>query len=103
MNSIEYDIIARIRFLAIANGGKKEFISRNFYGCPMNINGVYYDCRLLLHEIKQIRPGDEITVPIKFLCSQIVLEFLKENDIFELWEGRIIANGQVIDINKNSR
>jgi hypothetical protein len=98
MSKIDYDIIAEVRFFTTEEGGRNSSTPKSFFGCPMIIGGAKYDCRLLLDEIGSIKPGGEATVPIKFLDTETVLAFLKNEDNFELWEMRTIAEGKVIDI-----
>lgn len=98
MPKIDYDIIAKVRFFTTEEGGRKGPTPESFFGCPMIIKGAKYDCRLLLDEIGPIKPGGEATVPIIFLDSETVLAFLKNDDNFELWEMRTIAEGKVINV-----
>ena len=92
------DIIAEIHFYSENEGGRDIPTPDNFFGCPMIINGNFYDCRLLLGNIGSVKPGDKIIVPIKFLDSQKVLGLLKQDDKFELWEMRNIAEGKVVKV-----
>lgn len=98
MSNINYDIIAKVRFFKTEEGGRKAPTPETYFGCPMIIKGSKYDCRLLLDEIGPIKPGSEVIVPIKFLDAETVLALLKNEDYFELWEMRTIAEGKVIDI-----
>lgn len=102
MTTIEYDIIAKIRFYTIKEGGRKTSTPDNYFGCPLLINDSLYDCRLLLDEVGSIHPGSEIDIPIKLLDSKTVLKFLKKGTTFQLWEGRTIAEGRVLYVNSLS-
>ena len=90
------DIIAEIQFYHEKDGGRKNSLPQNFFGCPMIIKDKKYDCRILLNDIGKINPGDKVIVPIKFLDSETVLNVLEKDDKFNLWEMSIIAEGKVI-------
>jgi len=96
--TIKPDIVAQVRFYANEEGGRKEPTGKDFFGCPLLINNQYYDCRLLLFEIGAVYSGQTVIVPIKFLDSQTVLQFIKVGDEFWLWDRRIFAEGKVIEL-----
>ncbi len=90
------DIIANIKFYSTENGGRKSAISTNFYGCIFSLEDSKHDCRLLLENIGAVAPGEnKKSVPIKFLCADLVIPKIKAGSKFYLWEGGNIAEGVV--------
>ena len=97
-HNIQPDIVAKITFYHSDEGGRKEPTRNDFFGCPLKIHRHYYDCRLLLFEHGAIYPGQTVIVPIKFLDSPTVLKILHVGDAFELWDRRVFAEGEVVEI-----
>jgi hypothetical protein len=73
-----------------------------FFSCIFVINDKNHDCRLLLEEVGSILPGNfKKSVPIKFLCPELVLPKLQNGAKFYLRDGKIVAEGKVNEmINK---
>ena len=72
MNKLKPDVIAKIYFLKTEEGGKKLSLTGDYFSCPVAFNNKssYFDCRLLLYDVKIVNPGDTLSLPIKFLDSQ---------------------------------
>lgn len=94
------DIYANIRFLSTEEGGRilpviaSEELSYEF-GFPLEFEGNYFDCRLLLNDIGTIQLGVQVkSVPIKFL-TKLLREQLMVGSKFTLWEMGKIAEGVV--------
>lgn len=98
MDEKNFDIMAKIHFFTTAEGGRKTPVFGRHYGCPMDIRGQKFTCRIYLEGIDKIYPGDEVVVPIKFLSPEIVLPLLKKGGWFTLWEAKTVAEGEVIDL-----
>ena len=93
------DIIVDLKFYKTEETGRKTPTSSTFFGCIFSINNDKHDCRLLLHEVGQIWPGEsKADVPIKFLCPELVLPKLQKGSRFYLWEGKNIAEGKIKEI-----
>jgi hypothetical protein len=94
------DIISTVRFLRTDEGGRKTPIyGGEIYQCPVLLNGHFFDCGLLLYDFNiAINPGGSIVVPMRFLLPDIVKPQLKLGTKFQLWEGKTIAEGKVIEI-----
>ena len=92
------DIVARVHFLDSSQGGKKLSIIGEYFSCPLEFGGEYYDCRLYLENIKIINPGDHVVVPIAFLFPTIVMPKLTAGMEFTLWEAKTIAYGTIIEV-----
>ncbi|MCK4997903.1 MAG: hypothetical protein KAS23_00155 [Anaerohalosphaera sp.] len=45
-----------------------------------------------------IELGEWVTVPVKFLSPDLIKPRLKVGDKFKLWEGKFIADGEVLNI-----
>jgi len=99
MNSIRPDIIARITLLPTDQGGKTKTIPAIQFGCPIQLEGESFDCRLLLDQIdSSLAPGQTVTVPIKFLYSELARPRLKIGLLFTLHEIGKIGDGEILEI-----
>ncbi len=92
MNS---DVYIRVKFKTTGEGGRKSPIRGVFYGCPMIIEGAAYDCRLLIDNAV-LDLGSEYEVPVKFLNKNTLMDNLKVGIRFFLWEGKEVAEGEII-------
>lgn len=96
---------ARIALFGAADGGRSQAIPIMNFGCPAFFQNVPalashgYDCRLLLPEYGQpISPGEIAErVPMIFLSADEVGTYLKPGVKFTLWEGRTIAEGEILE------
>jgi hypothetical protein len=95
---LDPDIIAEIQLLPStgARGGKGPV---SWFGCPIEVDGEYFDCRISLAE-GPLQPGETTTRPIAFLFPQLVLPILSVGSIFSLWEAGTIGHGKVIEITR---
>lgn len=90
-----------MRFKTSDEGGRKTSVKRktplgpDFYGCPMEIDGKAYDCRLLIGD-NEIELGKYYEIPVKFLDKDLALPNLAVGKSITLLEGKEVANGQVI-------
>lgn len=99
----DYDILAKVKFYPIEQDGRRTSITTDIYPCPMFIEDAQTgnDCRLLLNGLTPVAPGDEIIVPIVFLCPELVLPHLATGVRFKLREGGFRATGKVLKINRD--
>jgi hypothetical protein len=89
------EITIKVRFLKPEEGGRTTPVGGIFYACPIFIHGEGFDCRLLL-DGRILGLGEEYEVPVKFLFPDLALPKMDiEGEIF-LWEGRIIASGNIV-------
>ena len=91
------DIIIIVRFLATSEGGRETQVQGEFYSCPLFIDGVGFDCRLLLNG-RPLDLGETYEVPVKFLFRDKALPKMKIGAMVHLWEGRNVAEGRVTQI-----
>jgi len=94
----EPDAIVEIELFATQDGGRHSALPLPQYGCPVEISGEYFDCRVDLSEVGEILPGGKARVPIKFLYPEFVKPLLKFGLQFTLWEGRTIGSGRVVEV-----
>ena len=100
---INPDILADITLYDTEQGGRKSPTPADQFNCPIDIDGVKHDCRLLLKNIGPLIPGEKkINVPIKFLCPEIVLPKISIGKLFYLCEIGIIGEGLVSRIIMNN-
>lgn len=89
------DAIVRVRFLTSAEGGRQMPVFGPSYSSPMNVDGKFFDCRLLIFE-GPLELGETYEVPVKFLSSQEVVPRLFAGKELTLWEGRTVAQAWVV-------
>ncbi len=88
------DIFITIKFYKKEDGGRNIPTPSNFFSCVFVIGDKNYDARMLLEGIGSIYPGDKkINVPVKFLCSDLVIPKINVGDKFYVRDGRVIADG----------
>ena len=92
---MEPDIQAELELLSTASGGRQGPIIGQYFGCIFSCSSGMFDCRILLSDSTSLAPGDRATVPIKFLCPELVIPYLRMGSVFELRDGRVIARGRV--------
>jgi hypothetical protein len=98
---MEPDVHVKVRFKTTEEGGRQSAVSGDFYACPFLIEGKGFDSRLLLGG-RRLELGETYEVPVKFLNSQKVLPHLTKGKSFILWEGKDVASGSIISIQKKS-
>ncbi|HMN16521.1 MAG TPA: hypothetical protein PKD03_02825 [Ignavibacteriaceae bacterium] len=98
MNKISGDILARIRFFSIEEGGRQSPTRTNKHACIICFSGKYYDCLLILETHGSIFLGEKAEIPIKFLIPSLILDKLHQGDKFKLMAARIIGEGEVLSI-----
>jgi hypothetical protein len=96
----------KITFLSKENGGRSQAIPVMDFGCPVYFEDIpelsehAYDCRLLISGYgKSISPGDTVEdLKMIFLSPDEVISHLQKGTRFTLWEGKTIAQGEVVSI-----
>jgi len=73
------DILAEIRLFRTEDGGREGPTPPDKFGCVFEINGKYFECRLILNGVGPLSPGRTATVPINFLSPELVKEELKSS------------------------
>ena len=91
------DVIVKLRFFTTAEGGRNTAVEGQFYACPLFVDGQGFDCRLLL-DGRRLELGSTYEVPVKFLHRELALPKLGVGKDVTLWEGRNVAQGQVVKI-----
>ncbi len=87
------DIRARVHFFA--EGGRAGPTPPEFLGCIFSLEGELFDCRLYLHEVGSVAPGQTVEIPIAFLYRDLVLRRFRVGGRFFLRDMRLIAEGEV--------
>ena len=99
------DIYIKVRFRTNAEGGRKTSVKRrsplgpDYYACPLVVDQSAFDCRLLIGD-NEIELGKYYEVPVKFLNIDLVLPSLSVGKKITLWEGKEIADGEILRIEK---
>ena len=97
--------LIRVRFLLPEEGGMKSNKTIEWtpemqtgFGCPMRIGEDLHDFRTLISETTTYILGEMYDLYVKFLCPELVLPKLRKDMEIELWAGKTIAKGNVIEI-----
>jgi hypothetical protein len=98
MTDLNPDIIASVRLLSTDEGGRKSPIVASAFGCIFEHEGEANDCRLLLDGKGDVWPGQQLSVPIKFLCPELVRPRIRIGDSFLLREGKVIGRGTIEEV-----
>lgn len=99
------DIYIKVRFKTTAEGGRKTSVKRksplgpDFYACPLIVDDKAYDCRLLIGD-NEIELGKYYEIPVKFLDIDLALPSLSVGEKITLLEGKEIADGEILRIEK---
>ncbi len=90
------DIIALITLYPTNRGGRQGATPPDKFGCLFELNGEYFDCRLLLGGIGALSPGQTAVVPILFLSPELLRGHISVSQAFYLRDGCRIADGEVV-------
>jgi len=96
------DFIAEIAFLPTSEGGRVSPTSSAWYGCPLGIDGQFFDARIDLSTLGAVAPGQSVLAPVKLLCAELGLTHFKVGSSFTLQEGRTIGSGKVVQCPVNA-
>ncbi len=99
---MEPDAIIEVRFKTSAEHGRQTTVHGDYYGCPFMVDNEAFDCRLLLHG-RDLELGKTYQVPVTFMNWQLVRPRLSVGKAFMLWEGKHVATGKVVRLEKDSR
>jgi hypothetical protein len=97
------DVMATVRLLSTEEGGRSSATPPEVFKCVFEFEGEGFDCALLLSEVGPLAPGDETTVPVAFLFPEYVKGRLQRGSRFRLWEGKHIAEGEILDVRDEVR
>lgn len=92
------DVIGRVRLLSSEEGGRKGPTPPDKLVCVFITAKSAFDCQLILGDVGALSPGQSADVPIKFLDPDVALEAIRIGTQFELWEGRVIGEGRVVQM-----
>jgi hypothetical protein len=94
--------IIEVRFKTADEGGRRSAIyatpDKNFYSCPMGLDGEYFDCRVYLEDEVKLEPGGTYRLQVRFLNPTLVLPRLRPGKEITLREGKIVAEGKVLQV-----
>ena len=89
------DIIANLRFLRAEEGGRSALPPSSEFPCVFEVDGVNFDCRVLLGDETKASASGSIPTPIAFLSPENALPRVDEGTSFRLRDYRVIAEGVV--------
>lgn len=92
-----FDATIRVRFLTPDEGGRQTDVTGDVYACPMFIDGDAFDCRIHLNG-NTLTLGSTYDVPVKFLNRELALPRLAPRKRVKLWEGKYVADAEVVRI-----
>jgi hypothetical protein len=93
------DAYLEVRFRTKEEGGRNNAVSGDYYACPLFVDGEGFDCRLMIAGMN-LQLGSWYKVPVKFLNKDLALPKLVVGKKVTLWEGKVIADGKVIEITR---
>lgn len=92
------DARLKVRFLTTEEGGRETAIHGDKYGCPVIFGGnKAFDCRFVLSGQELFELGKVYEIQVKFLNPELAIKEFQRGVEVSLWEGRIIAEGKVIE------
>jgi hypothetical protein len=92
------DITAQVTLLPVGSSPRKNAISGEWFGCPVEIDGAKYDVRFYLPSSGRVDLGSTATMEAKFLDPDMVMPLLHRGKEFTLWERGPIGHGKVIEV-----
>lgn len=92
------DIMAEIRFYTTKEGAENPPHPPRIFKFPLDYEGEKFDCGLHLDTSGPVALGETVKVPITLLCPELIKPRLKAGSRFTLWDGRTIAEGEVINV-----
>jgi hypothetical protein len=95
----KFDGILRFRLFLPGEGGRDKGIpsSARFYSCPLFDGSKYWDCRIML-DGRGIELGETYEYPLLFLSPNEATRTIRPDAKVQLWEGRIIGTGTVVEL-----
>lgn len=90
------EALVELRLFPSDAGGRAGPTSSDSWGCPLSIDGDFFDGRFDLSEMEPLRPGDSRVVPVKFLSPDLVRTRIAEGQELRIWEGRFIGEATVL-------
>lgn len=94
---MEPDIILRVRFRTTEEGGRQNAVGGEVYACPLFVGEKAFDCRLFKKGMT-LELGQWYELPVKFMNKNLALAGLNVGKKISLWEGKTIADGEVVQI-----
>ncbi len=92
------DLFVEVALLTPEAGGRRVATPPNWYGCPIEIDGLYFDGRLDLTEVGPVEPGRVFEAPLKFSWPEGARPHFDVGKCFSLWEGRTVGAGKVLAV-----
>jgi len=92
------DLIARIRLLPTAEGGRKSFV-RTGYRPNIRFGDLYTDGSFTFVDREEAQPGDEFEARLTLVNPSYVSDYLQVGSHFDITEGpRRVGEGQILSI-----
>ncbi len=102
--ALRHQITVSVTFFTTEQGGREGPTGGlGRYGCPMKIDNEYFDAFFNLTETGPIAPGQTLTAGLTFLSPDLALPKLSVGKEFLLWEGKLIAEGRVLEMHDGAQ
>jgi hypothetical protein len=85
------DVYIKVRFKTSEEGGRKTPVK-----CKISLGPEYYACPLIGD--KELEFGKFYVIPVKFLDIDLALPNLSVGKKIALWEGKEVAEGEILRI-----
>ena len=91
------DILVRVRFKTLSEGGRSANITGIYYSCPLIVGESAFECRILL-DGRVLELGTVYDVPVKLMNRSEAIPKLPLGQEIVLWEGKDVAEGRIIKV-----
>ncbi|MDP1699942.1 MAG: hypothetical protein Q8L53_03135 [Aestuariivirga sp.] len=91
-------VTVSVHFLTSEEGGRTSATPPDKLHCMFDLQGKYYDCRILLDSVGSVLPGQTVTAPLIFIDPETIIPKLVVGLKFNLHDPRLIATGTVMKI-----
>jgi translation elongation factor EF-Tu-like GTPase len=99
MKNLSSELEAAVWLYSASQGGRTQPTPKDFLGCLFELDGEFYECRLLLGSVGSVPPGSRFQVPIKLLRADLLDGLLSLDKRFFIREGgQKIGEGKITKI-----
>ena len=94
----------RVRLLNTSEGGRRGPTPEGMaFGCLIVIEEQNYDCRMVPVGAASFKPGAEAEALIQFVSPELIVASLHVGKKFHVRDGRIVGEGEVLEVLPGAR
>lgn len=98
--AINHDAVVEVVMLATEDGGRQGPTPSHQFGCIVQLDGDFFDCRLDLSSTGPLSPGQTATVPVSFLHREDLVPRLSIGTRCGLREAHVIASTVILEVRR---